>query len=248
MADELLAWRGVDLLVREVDMLAKVTVGKGRQGGFTIIEMLVVILIIVVLIAIVLAVGEQVRVKARLAVTHTELRNLQAALLQLHHQTNTYPVDMAHFLVAYQQMHAYGITGGATWQQHPNIITQLPATATVMGTFPAPGGTGMMTGVVEVLDGFGNPIQYMPPTSVNNSPAFYPVTGDSYSVGSGTLTFTSTKDAQPAYVPSGMANSTLPAVAPHAPYFYSFGVDGPAGAIANINNSPTAQYIYSYEP
>ncbi len=230
-------------------MRAKLTVGKGSRGGFTIIEMLVVILVIVVLIAIVLAVGEQVRVKARLAVTHTELRNLQAALLQLHHQTNTYPVDMAHFLVAYQQMHAYAITGGTIWQQHPNIITQLPATASVMGSIPPPGGgSGSFTGVVEVLDGFGNPIQYMPPTSVNSSPAFYPVTGDSYTVGSGTLTFTSTANAQPAYVPSGMANSTLPAAAPHAPYFYSFGVDGPAGAIANINNSPTAQYIYSYEP
>ncbi|MGC8541528.1 MAG: prepilin-type N-terminal cleavage/methylation domain-containing protein [Phycisphaerae bacterium] len=227
-------------------MRAKFTVGKGRQGGFTIIEMLVVILIIVVLIAIVLAVGEQVRVKARLAVTHTELRNLQAALLKLHHQTNTYPPDMAHFLVAYQQMHAYEVAGGTTWQQHPNIITQLPATATVMGSIPPPNGTGTLTGVVEVLDGFGNPIQYMPPSSVGA--AFYPVTDQSYTVGSGTLTFTSTKDAQPSYVPSGMAGSALPTAAPHAPYFYSFGVDGPAGAIANISNSPTAQYIYSYEP
>ncbi len=229
-------------------MRAKLTVGKGSRGGFTIIEMLVVILVIVVLIAIVLAVGEQVRVKARLAVTHTELRNLQAALLQLHHQTNTYPTDMAHFLVAYQQMHAFQTTGGA-WQQHPNIITQLPATASVMGSIPPPGGgSGLFTGVVEVLDGFGNPIQYMPPTSVNSSPTFYPVSGDSYTVGSGTLTFNNTQYTQPAYVPSGMASTTLPAAAPHAPYFYSFGVDGPAGAIANINNSPTAQYLYSYEP
>ncbi|NNM86141.1 MAG: prepilin-type N-terminal cleavage/methylation domain-containing protein [Phycisphaerales bacterium] len=240
-------------------MRAKFTVGKGSQGGFTIIEMLVVILIIVVLIAIVLAVGEQVRVKARLAVTHTELRNLQAALLKLHHQTNTYPVDMAHFLVAYQQMHAYGITGGATWQQHPNIITQLPATATVMGNIPAPGGTATMIGVVEVLDGFGNPIQYMPPTQPSVSNAFYPVAGQSYTVDSTIimpLTTTPAPPIPPVFVPSGItsggsppsATSAEPAAAPHAPYFYSFGVDGPAGAIANINNSPTAQYIYSYEP
>ncbi len=236
-------------------MRAKLTVGKGSRGGFTIIEMLVVILVIVVLIAIVLAVGEQVRVKARLAVTHTELRNLQAALLQLHHQTNTYPVDMAHFLVAYQQMHAYAITGGSIWQQHPNIITQLPATATVMGQIPPPGGvSGQFTGVVEVLDGFGNPIQYMPPTQPSISNAFYPVSGQSYTVDSTTIMPLPlpppAPPIPPVYVPSGITSvsNAVPAAAPHAPYFYSFGVDGPAGAIANINNSPTAQYIYSYEP
>ncbi len=240
-------------------MRAKLTVGRGSRGGFTIIEMLVVILIIVVLIAIVLAVGEQVRVKARLAVTHTELRNLQAALLQLHHQTNTYPADMAHFLVAYQQMHAYADSGG-TWREHPNIITQLPATATVMGQIPPPGGvSGQFTGVVEVLDGFGNPIQYMPPTQPGASAAFYPVSGQSYTVDSTTIMPLPTTPAPPippVYVPSGITaggsfptvTSAEPAAAPHAPYFYSFGVDGPAAAIANASNSPTAQYIYSYEP
>ena len=139
-----------------------------NSRGFTLIEMLVVVLIIIILIGIGLAVGEQVQASSELALTRSELKGLQGALEWYQHKTaGQTPTDMLAFLEGYQRLHAYQTTakdanGNYIWAQHKDFLTNLPATAVVTGTFPAPGGTGSMTGVIEILDGLGHPIQYVP--------------------------------------------------------------------------------------
>ena len=207
-----------------------------RKSGFTIIEMMVVLLLIAILAGIVMAVGSQVQQNSERSLTQTELRNLQAALQQYIHKTGQTPQNMLSFLEGYQANHAYLVTGGSAWQQHANVITDLPANMVVAGELPPPSGspsaTGYLPGVVEILDAYGYPIQYMPP-----SPAvatLYPNSG-------GTLP---TLASGAAWVYAG--SSALPARDSHAPYFYSFGANGPQPS-AGVTD-PTSGYIYSYAP
>ena len=150
-----------------------------NSRGFTLIEMLVVVLIIIILIGIGLAVGEQVQASSELALTKSELKGLQGALEWYQHKTaGQTPTDMLAFLEGYQRLHAYQTSakdanGNPIWAQHKNFLTNLPATAVVTGTFPAPGaaaGGQTMTGVIEILDGLGHPIQYVPAVLPANAP------------------------------------------------------------------------------
>lgn len=236
-----------------------------NSRGFTLIEMLVVVLIIIILIGIGLAVGEQVQASSELALTKSELKGLQGALEWYQHKTaGQTPTDMLAFLEGYQRLHAYktaAVSGGATvWAQHKDFLTNLPATAVVTGTFPAPGGAGNMTGVIEIVDGLGHPIQYVPATDTQAlkdsgvGVGLYP-----YPQVSGMST---TYNAAPygplipngqfVFVPSGLGTSTTADSAPmplpsqvHAPCFFSFGTG------YNTNN-PSAMvyssYTYSYNP
>ena len=226
--------------------------------GFTLIEMLVVVLIIIILIGIGLAVGEQVQASSEMALTKSELKGLQGALEWYQHKTaGQTPTDMLAFLEGYQRLHAYKITAGpnaGNWAQHKDFLTNLPATAVVTGTFPAPGGTGSMTGVVEILDGLGRPIQYVPATDtiagtdVANYTYPYPV------VAGGTYTPTITSiNGNLTYCPTfttvtsttaDTASMPLPSQV-HSPCFFSFGTG------YNTSN-PSAMtyeaYTYSYNP
>ena len=234
-----------------------------NSRGFTLIEMLVVVLIIIILIGIGLAVGEQVQASSELALTKSELKGLQGALEWYQHKTaGQTPTDMLAFLEGYQRLHAYQTTakdanGNPIWAQHKNFLTNLPATAVVTGTFPAPGaaaGGQTMTGVIEIVDGLGHPIQYVPATdtqatndSVANTYPYPVVAGGTYAPSityiNGQLvycpTFTkvtsSTADSAPMPLPSQV----------HAPCFFSFGTG------YNTNN-PSAMvyssYTYSYNP
>ncbi len=226
--------------------------------GFTLIELLVVVLIIIILIGIGLAVGEQVQASSEMALTKSELKGLQGALEWYQHKTaGQTPTDMLAFLEGYQRLHAYKITAGpnaGNWAQHKDFLTNLPATAVVTGTFPAPGGTGSMTGVVEILDGLGRPIQYVPATDtiagtdVANYTYPYPV------VAGGTYTPTITSiNGNLTYCPTfttvtsttaDTASMPLPSQV-HSPCFFSFGTG------YNTSN-PSAMtyeaYTYSYNP
>ena len=230
-----------------------------NSRGFTLIEMLVVVLIIIILIGIGLAVGEQVQASSELALTKSELKGLQGALEWYQHKTaGQTPTDMLAFLEGYQRLHAYQTSakdanGNPIWAQHKNFLTNLPATAVVTGTFPAPGaaaGGQTMTGVIEIVDGLGHPIQYVPATdtqatndSVANTYPFPVTTGGLYGV---------VPNGQFVYVPSGLGTSATADSAPmplpsqvHAPCFFSFGTG------YNTNN-PSAMvyssYTYSYNP
>ena len=218
------------------------TFPKPRARAFTLIEMLVVILIIFILIGIALAVGMQVQASSQIKLTKMELGNLQSALTWYHHKTGQYPASMEQFLAAYQRMHAYQITGG-TWQMHSNVLSQLPAQNVVSSTFTPPGGSGTMTGVCEVLDGFGNPIQYCPPPAT--PAALWPTGTGSFTI------FTAPVNA--VFVATdGTANGsgfTLSAATSngHGAFFYSL------GSQYNSSGTYSAQltandYIYSYAP
>ncbi len=230
-----------------------------KHSAFTLVEMLVVLLIITILIGIGLAVGTQVANSADANLTKTELKNLQAGLnWYIHKSGGQIPQNMGQFLQDYQLDHATPgptVGGSPTWKQTPNVLTALPANLVITGTFPGPGGKGTMTGVICVLDGFGNPIQYMPS---GVSQAYVPL----YANPSNSAATTST-----AWLNQG-SNATqnlaaLPSVtiststfqggawqpsAVHAPYFYSF---GPKFSAAQTNTSGTStfgppDYIYSY--
>ena len=216
-----------------------------NSRGFTLIEMLVVILVIVILIGIGLAVGEQVQASSELALTKSELKGLQGALEWYEHKTaGQVPTDMLAFLEGYQRLHAYQITNGpnkGNWAPHKNFLTNLPATAVVTGTFPAPGGTGTIIGVIEILDGFGNPIQYVPTTvPPSTGVTYYP-----YPQSTGSYNFTLAANSV-VYVPPLTYGSEIPSPSQvHAPCFFSFGT--------NYNSTdPSAMnyesYTYSYNP
>jgi prepilin-type N-terminal cleavage/methylation domain-containing protein len=236
-----------------------------NSRGFTLIEMLVVILVIVILIGIGLAVGEQVKASSELALTKSELKGLQGALEWYEHKTaGQVPTDMLAFLEGYQRLHAYQITSGpntGNWVQHKNFLTNLPASAVIMGTFPGPGSgtTQNMTGVIEILDGFGNPIQFVPATNTiaNNDfgqiPSTYP-----YPLKSISKPYWKYSNVTPIQNPvylfpaitsintPGTTGSPLPSPSQvHAPCFFSFGT--------NYNSTdPSAMnyesYTYSYNP
>ncbi len=209
---------------------------RGRNG-FTLVEMLVVILVLVILISIVLAVGQQVRSSSQAALTRTELKNLQAALVWYQHKTGQTPANMGAFLQGYQEMHAYQLTGG-TWQQRPDVLTALPSTMVVSGTI-AGGTMAGMPCVAEILDAWGAPVQYVPPPP-SNPPAgygtFYPNEGSVS--GSNNFTFTGTKVQVGAQIDGHSAY--YPLQDSHTPYFYSF---GPQYHSTNLTPS---DYLYSY--
>ncbi len=232
-----------------------------NSRGFTLIEMLVVVLIIIILIGIGLAVGEQVQASSELALTKSELKGLQGALEWYQHKTGGQtPTDMLAFLEGYQRLHAYKIAGGpnaGNWAQHKNFLTNLPATAVVTGTFPAPGNAGTMTGVIEIIDGLGHPIQYVPATDAqattnqtNNTYPFPVVAGGTYSTSPYNIT---NIDGQIVYAPTFTTpTSTTADAAPmplpsqvHAPCFFSFGTGyNTSNPSAMVYNS----YTYSYNP
>jgi prepilin-type N-terminal cleavage/methylation domain-containing protein len=228
-----------------------------NSRGFTLIEMMVVVLIIIILIGIGLAVGEQVQASSELALTKSELKGLQGALAWYEHKTaGQTPTDMLAFLEGYQRLHAYSATvGGVTvWHEHKNFLTNLPATAVVTGTFLAPGGTANMTGVIEILDGMGHPIQYVPATDAqeikDQAIYTYPfpvVAGGTYSASVTGI------NGQFVYAPAfttvtsttaDSASMPLPSQV-HAPCFFSFGTAYNSGnPSAMVYNS----YTYSYNP
>ena len=252
-----------------------------KRRAFTLVEMLVVILIITILIGIGLAVGTQVENSSETNLTKTELKNLQAALTwYIHKSGGQIPANMGQFLQDYQLDHATpgpSINGAATWKQTPNVLTALPPNLVISGTFPGPGaaaGTNNMTGVICVLDGFGNPIQYMPPAP--NPPSLYSdPTSNSSTDGSTDWLSSATvpngsgtpEPATSALPPITVENSTFqngtsgwyPTTSPgsatpnydHTPYFFSFG-PGFSTAQANASNTSStstfgpSDYIYSY--
>ncbi|NNM88029.1 MAG: type II secretion system protein [Phycisphaerae bacterium] len=216
-----------------------------RKNGFTIIEMMVVLLLIAILAGIVMAVGSQVQQNSERSLTQTELRNLQAALQQYIHKTGQTPANMLSFLEGYQAMHAYAVSASPYWQQHPNVITDLPNSMVVAGELPPPTGSqstsDYLPGVVEILDAYGYPIQYMPPSPppAISSDQTYPYSGQT----TPTLPTTLAAGAAWVYVTTG-SSTILPAQDSHAPYFYSYGANGPQ----STGTDPTSGYIYSYAP
>ncbi|HTV48932.1 MAG TPA: prepilin-type N-terminal cleavage/methylation domain-containing protein [Phycisphaerae bacterium] len=163
--------------------------------GFTLIEILVVLLIIVILVGIGLAIGAQVQANAQTSLLKEELLNLQGALTafqttsgnQLPQQnasvnTGNTPAMLV-FLENYQRMNAIYNSTNNTWTEKPNILTQLPADLLVNGQFLSPDGVHYMTGVVEILDPWNNPIQYMP---ASGTFSYYPCFGQSPVIGSTT--------------------------------------------------------------
>jgi prepilin-type N-terminal cleavage/methylation domain-containing protein len=249
-----------------------------KLRGFTLVEVLVVILIIVILIGIGLAIGAQVQANAQTSVLKEELNNLQAALAWYQQNsggqtpfqnstsgTPTYGIPaMLVFLENYQRMNAYQDTTGA-WHEKTDILSLLPANLVVSGQFPAPSGGTYMTGVIEVLDPWGNPIQFMPSSGTAN---FFPLsaTTSGFTTGTGNfgieqttsppsfpsyVTYSSvTNTPQPPPTSSGSSAGTFPypiggvnPVPPHAPYFYSFGSKGPLAT-----NIAYGNYVYSYGP
>ena len=238
-----------------------------NSRGFTLIEMLVVVLIIIILIGIGLAVGEQVQASSELALTKSELKGLQGALEWYQHKTaGQVPTDMLAFLEGYQRLHAYKITAGpnaGNWAQHKDFLTNLPATAVVTGTFPAPGNTTgaatpIMTGVIEILDGLGHPIQYVPevlPTAVPQDDMYpYPLVAQAATYGAapysatpiGQLVFLPSQFVAPAPVPPAANSSMVPQPSQvHAPCFFSFGTGYNTG---NPSAMTYEAYTYSYNP
>ncbi len=237
-----------------------------NSRGFTLIEMLVVVLIIIILIGIGLAVGEQVEASSKIALTKSELKGLQGALQWYEHKTaGQVPTDMLAFLEGYQRLHAYPTTvsGSTVWLQHKNFLTNLPATAVVMGTFPGPGSgtTQNMTGVIEILDGLGNPIQFVPATNATattgfvNTPATYPYPWEK-AVPPVWNYANVTPTQAPVYlfpfplstpvVAPGTSGSPLPLPSQvHAPCFFSFGTNYNSSNPAAMNYE---SYTYSYNP
>ncbi len=229
-----------------------------NSRGFTLIEMLVVVLIIIILIGIGLAVGEQVQASSELALTKSELKGLQGALAWYEHKTaGQVPTDMLAFLEGYQRLHAYKITAGpnaGTWAQHNDFLTNLPATAVVTGTFPGPGGATDMTGVIEILDGLGHPIQYVPATdpiaNTDTGKDTYPypvVAGGAYSPAitkiNGNLTYCLTFTTVTSTT-ADAASMPLPSQV-HSPCFFSFGT---AYNVTNPSAMTYESYTYSYNP
>ncbi len=233
-----------------------------NSRGFTLIEMLVVVLIIIILIGIGLAVGEQVQASSELALTKSELKGLQGALEWYQHKTaGQTPTDMLAFLEGYQRLHAYKITVGpnaGNWAQHKDFLTNLPATAVVTGTFPAPGaaaGGAIMTGVIEILDGLGHPIQYVPAVLPAKAPQNlmypYPLVAQAGTYNS--PPYSATPDGQLVFLPSqfnppplaaGDTMVPLPSQV-HSPCFFSFGT---GYNTSNPSAMTYESYTYSYNP
>ncbi|HMD55093.1 MAG TPA: prepilin-type N-terminal cleavage/methylation domain-containing protein [Phycisphaerae bacterium] len=239
-----------------------------KTAGFTLIEVLVVILIIVILVGIGLAIGAQVQANAQTSVLKEELLDLQSALTWYQQQSGgqtpsgdygTYPAMLV-FLENYQRMNSLKASNG-TWHIKANIFSQLPANLIVSGQFPAPDGTAM-TGVIEILDPWNNPIQYMP---TSGYVTFFPVSASTSVITSANFAI-SQPSTFPSYInylsgtnsppappvsgttsPSSMPcnlNSVPPAIIPpHAPYFYSFSSKGPQATGITYGN-----YVYSYGP
>jgi hypothetical protein len=155
------------------------------------------------------------------SVTKGTLRILQSALAQLRHRTGRRPASMWRFLRDYQSMYAYRRVGrfGSAWRQRPNLVTKLTSSLVVAGRLPSPDGTNDLPGVVEVLDTYGYPIQYMPPRSAG-PPTVYPYRGERLP--------SWVRKSRPTlvYVPNG-ATTAMPPQYSHTPYFYSFGPGGP---------------------
>ena len=228
-----------------------------NSRGFTLIEMLVVVLIIIILIGIGLAVGEQVQASSELALTKSELKGLQGALEWYQHKTGGQtPTDMLAFLEGYQRLHAYSATtasGATIWAQHKNFLTNLPATAVVTGSFPAPGNAGTMTGVIEIIDGLGRPIQYVPsvlPTTAPQSDMYpYPLVAQSGTYSA--TPYSANPIGQLVFLPSQFtappgANNMVPLPSQvHAPCFFSFGTSYNSG---NPSAMTYEGYTYSYNP
>ena len=246
-----------------------------KHSAFTLVEMLVVLLVITILIGIGLAVGTQVENSSEANLTKTELKNLQAALTwYIHKSGGQVPTNMGQFLQDYQLDHATPgpmPNGKPTWKQTPDVLTALPPNLVISGTFNGPTGSNNMTGVICVLDGFGNPIQYMPPAP--NPPSLYAnptsnsstdgsttwLNGATVPNGSGgtepatsalpsiTVSSQTFQNGTSGWYPTTGPGSTTPNY-DHAPYFYSF---GPIFSAAQSNTSSTstfgpADYIYSY--
>ncbi len=212
---------------------------RGRNG-FTLVEMLVVILVLVILISIVLAVGQQVRSSSQAALTRTELKNLQAALVWYQHKTGQTPASMGAFLQGYQEMHAYQT--GSNWQQRPDVLTQLPSTMVVSGLMAPPGGSGdTMPCIAEVLDAWGAPIQYVPPPAgAGKYATFYPNDSSGYSSTTGNTRFSFTPVPVLPVLESSSKPNYEPSQDSHVPYFYSFGPQ-----YHSTNLTPN-DYLYSY--
>ncbi len=221
---------------------------KRKNKGFTLIEMLVVILIIFILIGIALAVGMQVQANSQIRLTKMELHNLKSALNWYHHKTGVYPDNMADFLADYQLMHAYQIAG-SKWQIHSNVLSQLPAQNVVTSSFSAPGGTSQLTGVCEVLDGFGNPIQYCPPPTPPPPP---PGSGQLWPVSGVTFYKFATPVNAVFVLTTGTANGTAFTLPPaisngHGAFFYSLGTQYNTSGTYSAPLT-TSDYMYSYAP
>jgi prepilin-type N-terminal cleavage/methylation domain-containing protein len=225
--------------------------GPKKHSAFTLVEMLVVLLVITILIGIGLAVGTQVENSSESNLTKTELKNLQAALnWYIHKSGGQVPANMGQFLQDYQLDHATPGPNG-TWKQTPDVLTALPQNLVVSGTFNGPTGSNNMTGVICVLDGFGNPIQYMPPgITQSNAPMYADPTGNSSATASTSWLSTSDQALLPTIIvsPETFQNSAWQPSPNHAPYFYSF---GPVFSSAQSNTSSSStfgpsDYIYSY--
>ncbi len=240
-----------------------------NSRGFTLIEMLVVVLIIIILIGIGLAVGEQVQASSELALTKSELKGLQGALEWYQHKTaGQTPTDMLAFLEGYQRLHAYqtaakDANGNYIWAQHKDFLTNLPATAVVTGTFPAPGaaaGGATMTGVIEILDGLGRPIQYVPASfsaatiALTNAggDVMYPYPQVAGVTATGVYgTYSVTPVGQLVFVPTLATNNnadSAPMPLPsqvHSPCFFSFGT---GYNTSNPSAMTYESYTYSYNP
>ena len=221
---------------------------RGRNG-FTLVEMLVVILVLVILISIVLAVGQQVRSSSQAALTRTELKNLQAALVWYQHKTGQTPASMGAFLQGYQEMHAYqtakkDVNGHWIWQQRADVLTALPSTIVVTGTLNNPPGGGAnnaMSGVAEILDAWGAPVQYVPPPAgAGKYQAFYPNDSSGYSSTTGNTRFSFTPVPVIPALEGGSKLNYEPSQDSHVPYFYSFGPQ-----YHSTNLTPN-DYLYSY--
>ncbi len=220
------------------------TFRKSHARGFTLIEMLVVILIIFILIGIALAVGMQVQASSQIKLTKMELTNLQSALNWYHHKTGQYPVSMEQFLISYQYMHAYQISGGE-WRIHSNVISQLPAQNVVTAAATPPNnGSPDVNVVCEVLDGFGNPIQYCPPTSTAVlwpqilSDFTSPINDSSPSLANAVFVVVTNSTGQPLQAASSNG---------HGPFFYSLGSQYSSSGTYSTPLTPN-DYLYSYAP
>ncbi len=230
-----------------------------NSRGFTLIEMLVVVLVIVILAAITLAIGAQVQSNSQISLTRAELAGLQAAAQWYAHKGGgVMPPDILTFMEGYQRMHAYQV--GGIWRQHKNFLTSLPSSMVVTGMFPAPGGvmpsasnnTGgpWMTGVIELLDAWGNPIQYVPATDaqevINNTDGFtYPPVAYATNPSDNTYPYPQAIQGPPGtstYIPPPLVTSWMP----NYPIYYGTYSDQSNIMEHGTSNNPPVMQSYLY--